>query len=119
VSGAPSVGCQLDSAGMRYGRSGVEAAAPAPPHESVRSEKTIRPSVSQSSLNCSSVPMSTLSGFTPAARTRPPTGRSELCMNMTGSAVPATPPPATRTGAHGAAQRHSRLSGSRWRPEVA
>ncbi len=42
---------------------------------------------------------------TPEARTSSPSGRPELCISITGWAVPATPPPATRIGANGEALR--------------
>jgi hypothetical protein len=119
VSGVSWAGWNVSSGVMRYGRSGVEPAAGAPPSESVMSERTIRPLRPHGSVKSSSVPTSTLPRLTPFARTLPSVGRAELCMNMTGWFVPPTPPPATSTGASGVASRTCPVFGSRRRPPVA
>ena len=90
---------------MRYGAARVDPAAGSPPSEPVMSDRTILPLASHGRVNSSSVPTSTLPARTPSARTALPVGRPALCMNMTGCAVPATPPPATRIGSNGVARR--------------
>src|SRR5215218_5861046 len=98
---------------MRYGISRVELADPSPPHESVRSDSTILPLAPHGRVKSSSVPTRTLPRLMPSAPTEPSVGRPELCISITGWAVPATPPPATRTGLVGVATRHLSVYGSR------
>ena len=119
VSGVSWAGWNVSSGVIRYGRSGVDAAAGAPPIESVMSDSTIRPLAAHGSVKSSSVPTSTLPRLTPFARTLPSSGRAELCMNITGWFVPPTPPPATSTGASGVARRTWPVRGSRRRPLLA
>ncbi len=71
----------------------------------MRSENTILPLAWRGRVNSSSVPTSTLPLLTPDAFTEPSVGRPELCISITGCAVPATPPPATRIGSNGDALR--------------
>ena len=104
---------------MRYGLRSVERCAGSPPHESVRSDSTIFPLAPHGVVKSSSVPTSTLPRRTPDARTEPSVGRPELCISITGCAVPATPPPATRIGSNGVARRTRFWYGSRCRPLVA
>src|ERR1700742_5117665 len=101
-------GWKVSSAFIRYGAASEDFEDGAPPQESVRSEKTILPEASQGRVNSSSVPTSTLPRLMPDALTEPSVGRPELCISITGCAVPATPPPATRIGTNGVALR-SRL----------
>ena len=84
----------------------------------MRFEATILPAVSQP-VKSSSVPMRMFPFLTPAARTEPSVGRPELCISITGWAVPPTPPPATRIGSNGVALRTRFRNGSRCRPLVA
>ena len=96
------------------------------------SDSTIRPLSPQPfgvRVKSSSVPTSTLPVLTPDAFTEPSVGRPELCISITGCAVPsspctlgsshATPPPATRIGSNGVARRTRFWYGSRCLPEVA
>ena len=98
-------GWNVSSAFIRYGAVSDDFDAGSPPQESVRSESTILPLCSHGRVNSSSVPTSTLPRLTPEARTEPSVGRPELCISITGWAVPATPPPATSTGSNGVALR--------------
>ena len=99
------IGWNESSAGIRYGAVSDDCDAGSPPQESVRSDSTILPLAAHGVVKSSSVPTSTLPCLTPEARTEPSVGRPELCISITGWAVPATPPPATSTGANGEALR--------------
>ena len=112
-------GWNVSSAFIRYGCASVERCAGSPPHESVRSERTILPLEPHGVVKSSSVPTRTLPFLIPEALTDPSVGRPELCISITGCAVPATPPPATRIGSNGVARRTRFWYGSRCRPLVA
>jgi len=88
------------------------------------SAATMRPPWSQGSVKSSSVISAMWSFGTPAAFTRPPTGRAALWMKSvcgwaTPVSPPGSPPPATSTGSHGFARRHLSVFGSRHLPCVA
>ena len=112
-------GWNVSSGFIRYGLARVDCDAGSPPAESVMSDSTILPLASQGRVKSSSVPTRTFPFLTPAARTEPSVGRPELCMNMSGCAVPPTPPPATRIGSNGDARRTRFWYGSRCTPLVA
>src|SRR5690242_10862525 len=112
-------GWKVSSAFIRYGLVSEELLAGSPPQESVRSDSTIFPDASHGRVNSSSVPTRMLPFLTPDAFTEPSVGRPELCISITGCAVPATPPPPTSTGSNGVALRQRLVYGSRCWPEVA